>query len=650
MSSTKSGGLPREILATKVIPFLVPISIETSLNLNQFNVYMATIKDMLQTVEIEQRKKLEQLSQQAANAPIVPIGPSATDVQFDQKSSMIDQFMLGQGFNSEVVQNKTMAASFDNNQSNDNVKSQQTSSNQSTSSDNSLGKKALTFEEKERMMRENDQTQRMKYDGEYTSERKTPTSTNIPSMAMTPISATVPTTTTSTSSAIYKDLTSNFFEQKSSQPVYSMSTSQTMPSIMRPTIVNSTSPSQQRPPLNTTDLTSSLLSNINSLASRPQTILPTVAMNSMSANTMMSHLNSGIMNGIIPLLQSIPSREPAVLMAILGIIKVAMSSTKSGGLPREILATKVIPFLVPISIETSLNLNQFNFYMATIKDMLQTVEIEQRKKLEQLSQQAANAPIVPIGPSATDIQFDQKSSMIDQFMLGQGFNSEVVQNKTMAASFDNNQSNDNVKSQQTLSNQSTSSDNSLGKKALTFEEKERMMRENDQTQRMKYDGEHTSERKTPTSTNIPLMAMTPISATVPTTSTSSAIYKDLTSNFFEKKSSQPVYSMSTSQTMPSIMRPTIVNSTTPSQQRPALNTTDLTSTLLSNINSLASRPQTILPTVAMNSMNANTMMSHLNSGIMNGSMGLFQSSPSNSIVNNKTSSKTASAELDDLFN
>jgi hypothetical protein len=35
MSSTKSGGLPREILATKVIPFLVPISIETSLNLNQ---------------------------------------------------------------------------------------------------------------------------------------------------------------------------------------------------------------------------------------------------------------------------------------------------------------------------------------------------------------------------------------------------------------------------------------------------------------------------------------------------------------------------------------------------------------------------------------------------------------------------------------
>jgi len=96
-----------------------------------------------------------------------------------------------------------------------------------------------------------------------------------------------------------------------------------------------------------------------------------------------------IIDEVLPLLQSIPSREPAVLMAILGIIKVAMSSTKAGGIPREVLATKIIPFLIPIAIETSLNLNQFNAYMATIKDMLQTVEIEQRKKLEQLSQQAA---------------------------------------------------------------------------------------------------------------------------------------------------------------------------------------------------------------------------------------------------------------------
>ncbi|CAF1526039.1 unnamed protein product [Adineta ricciae] len=356
-----------------------------------------------------------------------------------------------------------------------------------------------------------------------------------------------------------------------------------------------------------------------------------------------------IIDEVIPLLQSIPSREPAVLMAILGIIKVAMSSSKSGGLPREILATKVIPFLVPISIETSLNLNQFNAYMATIKDMLQTVEIEQRKKLEQLSQQAANTHIVPIGPTTTDIQFDQKSSMIDQFMLGHGFNSEVAQNKTMAATFDGIASNDTLKSLQASPSQAVASDNHLGKKTLTLEEKERMMRESDQSQRMK----QQSELKTPvsTSTNVPLMSMTQM---MPTTSSSSAFLKDFTNNLFEQKPSQPMYTMTTSQTMPSLLRPTIANPTSVMHPRPSSNATDLTSSLLNNINSLGSRPQTTAP---MNSMNTNMNFSQFNSGAMNGGMGLFQPPPppppagSTMAKTTATSnSKTAAAELDDLFN
>jgi len=56
----------------------------------------------------------------------------------------MDQFMAGHGFNSEVAQNKSMAASFDNNLSNDSPKSQQISSsvtNQSNSTEPSLGKK-----------------------------------------------------------------------------------------------------------------------------------------------------------------------------------------------------------------------------------------------------------------------------------------------------------------------------------------------------------------------------------------------------------------------------------------------------------------------------------------------------------------------------
>jgi hypothetical protein len=52
--------------------------------------------------------------------------------------------MAGHGFNSEIAQNKTMAATFDSNLANDNLKSQPISSNQSTSSDISLGKKVIT--------------------------------------------------------------------------------------------------------------------------------------------------------------------------------------------------------------------------------------------------------------------------------------------------------------------------------------------------------------------------------------------------------------------------------------------------------------------------------------------------------------------------
>lgn len=83
-----------------------------------------------------------------------------------------------------------------------------------------------------------------------------------------------------------------------------------------------------------------------------------------------------IIDEVLPLLQSVPSREPAVLMAILGIIKVAMSSAKAGGLPREVLATKIIPFLIPISIETSLNLNQVNLTILVLISLLFTLIVQ----------------------------------------------------------------------------------------------------------------------------------------------------------------------------------------------------------------------------------------------------------------------------------
>lgn len=108
---------------------------------------------------------------------------------------------------------------------------------------------------------------------------------------------------------------------------------------------------------------------------------------------------------IIPFLTQIPSRDPAVVMAVIGyyqheiltthfsktfgtifsgIFKLIMSHKKLG-MTKEIMATRVIPFLVPLSIENQLTLSQFNAIMAMIKEIITTIETEHRVRLEQLN-------------------------------------------------------------------------------------------------------------------------------------------------------------------------------------------------------------------------------------------------------------------------
>uniref|UniRef100_A0A8C4QA45 SCY1-like protein 2 n=1 Tax=Eptatretus burgeri TaxID=7764 RepID=A0A8C4QA45_EPTBU len=95
-----------------------------------------------------------------------------------------------------------------------------------------------------------------------------------------------------------------------------------------------------------------------------------------------------VLDEVLPFLQLIPSKEPAVLMAILGIYKCTFSHKKLG-ITKEILAGKVLPHLVPLSIESSLNLSQFNSYIVIIKEMVSRIETEQRGKLEQLQPQVS---------------------------------------------------------------------------------------------------------------------------------------------------------------------------------------------------------------------------------------------------------------------
>lgn len=90
-----------------------------------------------------------------------------------------------------------------------------------------------------------------------------------------------------------------------------------------------------------------------------------------------------VIDEILPFLQQIPSKEPAVLMGILGIYKCTFTHKKLG-IPKEHLAGKSLPHLVSLSIENNLNLNQFNAFMAVIREMMNRMEAEHKTKLEQL--------------------------------------------------------------------------------------------------------------------------------------------------------------------------------------------------------------------------------------------------------------------------
>uniref|UniRef100_A0A0R3RRS4 Protein kinase domain-containing protein n=1 Tax=Elaeophora elaphi TaxID=1147741 RepID=A0A0R3RRS4_9BILA len=87
---------------------------------------------------------------------------------------------------------------------------------------------------------------------------------------------------------------------------------------------------------------------------------------------------------IIPTLPKVISREPAILMAILGIYKLAYEDSRIG-ITREQCAKSILPFLIASSMENTLNMPQFEQYMALVHRILDRIEKEQRQRLQQLS-------------------------------------------------------------------------------------------------------------------------------------------------------------------------------------------------------------------------------------------------------------------------
>ena len=138
-----------------------------------------------------------------------------------------------------------------------------------------------------------------------------------------------------------------------------------------------------------------------------------------------------MLDDVLPILHAVTARDAAILMAMLGIYKIVFTHPKLG-ITKDLLATKVLPFLIPISVDSNLNIKQCTAYMALIKDMLNQIETEHKKKMEQIEAMEREKSIIPytfansVGSGAKPQEVARaapNNTMMDQLMMGYGVNS-----------------------------------------------------------------------------------------------------------------------------------------------------------------------------------------------------------------------------------
>ncbi|KAI1747057.1 kinase-like domain-containing protein [Xylaria castorea] len=83
---------------------------------------------------------------------------------------------------------------------------------------------------------------------------------------------------------------------------------------------------------------------------------------------------------IVPLIKSIKTKEPAVMMAALDVLRVV-----GGNADAEFVAMEILPILWNMSLGPLLELKQFQSFMELIKSLSRRVEEEQTKKLQELA-------------------------------------------------------------------------------------------------------------------------------------------------------------------------------------------------------------------------------------------------------------------------
>jgi len=91
-----------------------------------------------------------------------------------------------------------------------------------------------------------------------------------------------------------------------------------------------------------------------------------------------------IMDSILDWVPKMIERTPGVLIAVLGVYHVVLMDDKLG-MTKEFIANNALPTLLPLSMDSSLSLNQFQNFMKVIRTMLDKIEQEQTNKLKSIS-------------------------------------------------------------------------------------------------------------------------------------------------------------------------------------------------------------------------------------------------------------------------
>jgi SCY1-like protein 2 len=116
---------------------------------------------------------------------------------------------------------------------------------------------------------------------------------------------------------------------------------------------------------------------------------------------------------IVPLIKAIKTKEPAVMMAALDVLRVVGQVADA-----DFVAMEILPIMWGMSLGPLLNLKQFQSFMDLIKSLSRRVEDEQSKKLQELS--TSGDPSAAIAPAEDFMSFAPLSGTVFDHTNGGG--------------------------------------------------------------------------------------------------------------------------------------------------------------------------------------------------------------------------------------